>query len=151
MARRYSGKKGKSGSKKPAREKKPNWLRYSAKEIEQLTVKLAKAGNSSSQIGTILRDSYGVPDVKLVTKKKITKILEESKIAAKIPEDLAALIKKAIRLTKHLEMHKKDMTVKRGLLITESKIHRLEKYYKNNGKLPASWRFDRTKAELLIT
>ena len=151
MARRYSGKKGKSGSKKPVRKKKPSWLRYSAKEVEQLTIKLAKSGKSTSQIGIILRDSYGIPDVKFITKKKITKILDENKISPKLPEDLTALIRKAIRLMKHLETHKKDMTVKRGLNITESKIHRLEKYYKKTGKLPKDWRFDKTKAKLLVS
>ena len=149
MARKYSGSRGKSGSKKPFREKKPNWLRYSAKEAEQLTIKLVKAGKMPSQIGIILRDSYGIPDIKLVTKKSITKILEENKLSLKVPEDLYALIKKVTKLMKHLEAKPKDESVKRGLIITESKIHRLEKYYKRTGKLPSDWHFDKTKAKLL--
>ena len=65
----YSRKKGKSGSTKPIKKAKKTWIRYSGKEIEQLVVKLAKAGNSMSKIGVILRDTYGVPDVKLIPSK----------------------------------------------------------------------------------
>lgn len=150
MARKYSGKKGKSGSKKPIKKVKQNWVRYSGKEVEKLVVKLAKAGEVPSKIGLILRDSYGIPDVKTLTKKSITKILIENKIAPKLPEDFTAVIKKAIRLMKHLDNFRKDQTVKRGLIITESKINRLAKYYKRTGKLPADWKYDRTKAKMLV-
>lgn len=149
MARKYSRVRGKSGSKKPVIEKKPNWLRYSAKEVEKLTIKVAKTGKTPSQIGMVLRDSYGIPDVQLITKKKIVKILEENNLKLPLPEDLAALIQKVIRLMKHIETNKKDMAVKRGIGITESKIRRLEKYYKKTGKLPMDWHFDKTKAKLL--
>jgi len=150
MARMHSGKKGKAGSKKPAVKRKPTWLRYSNKEVESLIVKLAKAGNNSSQIGLILRDSYGIPDVKVITNKRICQILEENKVQTKLPEDLIALIKKDIDIMKHLETNKKDMTAKRGQLLTESKINRLVKYYKNVGRLDASWKYERKDAKLLI-
>lgn len=150
MARRFSRKKGKSGSKKPIKKVKHNWIRYSAKEVEQLTVKLAKLGKSTSETGMILRDSYGIPDVKLITKKSISKILKENKAAPKLPEDITALIYKAIRLMKHIDTYKKDMTVKRGLILTESKINSLAKYYKRTGKLPENWKYERSKAKMLI-
>lgn len=146
----HSGKKGRSGSKRPGKRVKRSWVRYTAKEIEQLTIKLAKQGLVASQIGSVLRDSYGIPDVKAVTKKKVTKILKENKLLSKVPEDLSALIKKDIKLMKHMETHKKDMTVKRGILLTESKIRRLAKYYKKKGRLPEDWKYDKTKAKLLI-
>ena len=98
----------------------------------------------------ILSDSFGVPDVILLTKKSITKILKENKLEAKLPEDLAALIRKAIRLMKHLDDFKKDQTVKRGLTLTESKINRLAKYYKKKGKLAKDWKFERSKAKMLV-
>lgn len=150
MARMYSRKKGKSKSVKPLKIAKKSWVRYSAKEVEALTVKLAKQGLTSSQIGIFLRDNYGIPDVKIITKKNIGKILKENKIVPKIPEDVIALIKKDINLMKHMETHKKDMTVKRGLQITESKINRLAKYYKRIGKLPRDWSYDKTKAKMYI-
>ena len=71
----YSGKKGKSGSKKPIKKTKKVWLRYSNEEVEQLIVKLSKQGYTQSKIGTILRDTYGVPDVRTILNKKIGKIL----------------------------------------------------------------------------
>ena len=42
------------------------------------------------------------------------------------------------------------MGVGGGLLLTESKIHRLVKYYKNTGRLPPEWKFDQSKAKLVI-
>ena len=44
MARMYSGKRGKSGSKKPLKKTAPSWVRLSAKEAEMLIVKMAKEG-----------------------------------------------------------------------------------------------------------
>src|SRR3989338_891081 len=68
----------------------------------------------------------------------------------KLPEDITALVKKDIKLVKHLDSNKKDMTVWRGLIITESKINKLAKYYKREGFLPQDWKFDRKTAKLLI-
>jgi len=150
MARRYSGKHGKHGSKKPVNKAKPTWVSYADKEIEQLVVKLAKAGKTTSQIGLMLRDSYGIPDVKVITGKKITKIVEENKLLPNIPEDVTALMKKEISLMKHLEKNKHDMTAKRGLQLTESKIHRLSKYYKRINKLPKDWKYDKESIKLII-
>jgi len=150
MARMHSRKKGKSGSTKPLEKKKSTWLRYSAKEIESLVVKLAKTGKTTSEIGLELRDSYGVPDVKTLTKKKINAILKENKLASKLPEDLRNLIRREIDILKHMEKNKQDMTAKRGLQLTESKINRLVKYYKKKGVLDKTWKYTREKAELLI-
>ncbi len=146
----HSRKRGKSGSKRPGKREKRSWVRHTAKEIEQLTIKLVKQGLSPSQIGIKLRDSYGIPDVKAIAKKKISNILKENKLLMKVPEDLSALIKKDIKLMKHMEIHKKDMTVKRGMQLTESKIRRLAKYYKKKNKLPSDWKYDKTKAKLLV-
>jgi len=150
MAKIHSRARGKSSSKRPIKKVKLTWIRYDPKTIEQLVVKLARAGNKPSIIGLILRDTYGVPDVKSLTNKSITQILKENNLLTKLPEDLISLIKKDIQIMKHLELHKKDMPAKRGLLLTESKINRLAKYYKNQGKIPEDWDYDRTKAKLLI-
>ena len=56
----------------------PDWIEYSTEEIEELILKLTKEGNSTSKIGVILRDQYGIPDVKAVTGMKITQILEKN-------------------------------------------------------------------------
>ena len=88
-------------------------------------------------IGIILRDQYGVPLVKPITGKSITRILKEKGLLKPIPEDLENLLKKASRLRAHLEKHRKDYHNKRALQLIESRIHRLEKYYKRKGVIPA--------------
>lgn len=144
----YARKKGKSGSKKPLT--KVTWVEYSPEEVEQLVVKLGKEGYSSAMIGLILRDQYGIPSVKDVTGKKITKILAENGLAPKIPEDLFNLLKRAVNLRKHLEIHRKDKHSRRGLELIESKIRRLAKYYIRKGKLPKEWKYDPEKAKIWV-
>jgi len=150
MGRMYSGKKGKSGSKKPIKKHKLTWVRYSDKELEQLIIKLAKQGKTPSQVGMILRDTYGVPSVRDLLKKKMNLLLKEHKLNLEIPEDLTNLIKHEIHLKKHIEMNKKDKHASRGLMLTNSKINRLVKYYKNTKKLPENWKYDSKTAELLV-
>jgi small subunit ribosomal protein S15 len=145
MARMHSRKKGQSGSTKPVIKINPTWVSYKGKEVELLIGKLAKEGKKPSQIGMYLRDVYGIPDVKTLTKKTITEIMEEKNLTLEMPEDLLALIRKAALLQKHLEENHKDTTAKRGIQLTESKIFRLSKYYKISGKLPATWKYDRKK------
>lgn len=150
MARMHSRKKGKSGSKKPFSKTKPSWVGYKAKEAEMLVAKLAKEGKTPSLIGLILRDSYGIPDVKLIAKKRISKILDEKKALPQIPEDLMALIRKKILIKKHLETNKHDQPAKRGLILTDSKMNRLIKYYKRTSRLPEDWSYDPEKIRLLV-
>ena len=113
-------------------------------------MKIRKEGKSTALIGTILRDSYGVPSVKAVTGKKITKILNEKEVSPKLPEDLINLIKRVLALTTHLTKNKKDMDAKRGLQLTESKIRRLVKYYKSIRRLPKDWTYSREQAKFLL-
>jgi len=150
MARLYSRSKGKAGSKKPLDAKKQPWVSYSNEEIEKLIVKLAKSGLTASQIGLNLRDRYGIPDVQVITSKKISQILKEHGALPKLPEDLISLIRREIDLAKHLETNKKDTSAQRGLILTESKIKRLVKYYKAHKMLPLTWEFSRENAKLLI-
>ena len=146
----YSRKKGKSGSSKPIKKAKKSWNVHPVDEIEKLVVKLAKTGKGSSEIGLILRDSYGIPDVHVAAGKKIEKILKENKVQEKLPEPLKHLIMKDINLMKHAQLYKKDITVKRGSHLTLSKINRLSKYYKREGKLPDDWKYDRSKAKSFL-
>ncbi|MBN2459552.1 30S ribosomal protein S15 [Candidatus Woesearchaeota archaeon] len=150
MTRMHSGAKGKSGSTKPSKKVVPSWLKYKPKEIELLIVKYAKEGKNPSQIGMYLRDEYGIPDVKVVTGKSITRILKDKNLLKEIPEDLMALIRRAVLLRKHLDDNKKDMSAKRGLILTESKIKRLTKYYKSTSRMPLEWKYDPKKIKLVV-
>ena len=150
MARMYSRARGKAGSHKPSEPVKPVWVSYKPKEIEQLVVKLAKAEMPPSQIGLVLRDTYGVPSVKALTEKRIVEILKENNAAPVMPEALVALIRSHIKILKHMEENKHDELGKRGELIIQSKINKLAKYYKRTGVLPENWQYDKTKAKLLV-
>ncbi|MBI2549375.1 30S ribosomal protein S15 [Candidatus Woesearchaeota archaeon] len=150
MARMHSRKRGKSGSKQPIKKVVPTWLRYKPKEVELLVVKLAKEGKSPSAIGLYLRDTYGIPDVRVIANKKINMILQERKLASQIPEDLTSLMRKAVLIQKHMTTNKKDTPAKRGLQLTEAKINRLAKYYKRTGKLPQDWKYDPEKAKIFV-
>ena len=70
MARMHTRKKGQAGSTKPIRTEPPKWSNTNKDEIESTIQQLATSGTSSSKIGMILRDRYGVPDVTLVTVRK---------------------------------------------------------------------------------
>jgi small subunit ribosomal protein S15 len=129
---------------------KPEWIEYSNEEIEELILKLTKEGNSTSMIGIILRDQYGIPDVKLVTGEKITKILEKHGQGLEYPEDLMNLIRRAVNIREHLDENPKDLHTRRGLRIIESKIRRLVRYYTREGVLPEGWRYDPRSAALLV-
>src|SRR3989344_6685873 len=146
MARMHSRKKGKHGSKKPAKKTAPSWIRYKAKEIELLIAKLSKEGKNPSQIGILLRDTYGIPNVAALCEKSISVILKEKKLLQEVPEDLIALFRKYAAVRKHLEANKHDETAARGLHLTESKIGRLTKYYKRTGRIPETWKFDTERA-----
>jgi len=113
-------------------------------------VKLAKKGSSPSQIGVTLRDTVGIPQVKGVTGSKILRILKKNGLAPQVPEDLYHLIKKAISIRKHLEKFRKDKDAKFRLILVESRIHRLARYYRNVKSLPATWRYNSKKADTLI-
>ncbi len=129
---------------------KPDWVEYSNEEIEELIIKLYREGSSTSRIGVILRDQYGIPSVKLITGMKITEILEKHDMGLEYPEDLLNLIKKAVKIRDHLKEHPKDLHSKRGLQLVESKIRRLVKYYVKKGALPEGWKYDPEKAALIV-
>lgn len=150
MARIHARKKGRSGSKHPERTTPPEWVSYTQSDVEEFVVKLAKDGIAPSRIGVILRDQYGIPDVKQVAGKSLMQILVKNNLGLEIPEDLGNLIRRAIKLRKHAGKHVKDLHNKRGLHLIESKIHRLRKYYIREGRLPKGWVYEPEKAKLQV-
>lgn len=151
MARMHTRRKGQAGSKKPIRTEPPKWSNTNKDEIEDTIQQLATSGTSSSKIGMILRDRYGVPDVTLVTGKKIGTIMKEKNVTLKVPEDIHNLIINVLDLNKHLLKNPKDIHNKRSLNNMVSKIRRLEKYYRREGVLPEDWKFSIQRAEMLIS
>lgn len=150
MARMHARRRGKSGSTRPLVTENPDWVPIGEKEIEELIVKLAKDGATSSKIGMILRDQYGVPSVKLATGKSILEVMREQDQESKLPEDMTSLMKKAVNLNQHLLENAKDESNRRNMQLIESKIRRLAKYYKDKGVLPSDWKYSIKTAELQI-
>lgn len=150
MARMHSRRRGKHGSKKPLASAVKSHVKLKSQEIEKIVLKLEKEGMMPSKIGLTLRDKYGIPSVPEMTGKTVTEILVENKQNPEIPEDIFNLMKKAAKVRKHLEVAKKDNLSRRGLLLVESKISRLSKYYIRTGKLPGTWKYSPEKAKLLI-
>lgn len=146
----HSRKKGKSGSRRPPVKTAPGWSQYKKEEIIEMVLKLAKEGKNLSQIGLILRDQFSVPSVKTITGKSISQILKEHKLYPAWPEDLMNLIKKAVKLRRHLETNKTDIHNRRILRLIESKIRRLVSYYKGTGIVAQDWYYKPEEAALLI-
>ena len=115
-------------------------MKTSSDEVEDHVCRLAKKGLRPSAIGVILRDSGGVPQVTAVTGSKILRLLKKNGLAPEIPEDLYFLIKKAVSVRKHLERNRKDKDSKFRLILVESKIHRLARYYRRARQLTPNWK-----------
>nr|BAD33098.1 putative 40S RIBOSOMAL PROTEIN S13 [Oryza sativa Japonica Group] len=140
MGRMHSRGKGISSSAIPYKRTPPSWVKTAAADVEEMIMKAAKKGQMPSQIGVVLRDQHGIPLVKSVTGSKILRILKAHGLAPEIPEDLYFLIKKAVAIRKHLERNRKDKDSKFRLILVESRIHRLARYYKRTKKLPPTWK-----------
>jgi len=148
MAKLHTKRKGRSGSRKVKGHSK--WVEISPDEVEKIIVDLRKAGNSNAKIGVILRDQYSVPSVQEVCKKTLTQIVEEQIGKIQYPDDILNLIKKAVKLRKHLAANKSDVHNKTRLGRTEAKIRRSASYYVRKKKLPAGWKYDPETAALIV-
>ena len=85
-----------------------------------------------------------------MTGQKILRILKKNGLAPEIPEDLYFLIKKAVAVRKHLERSRKDKDSKFRLILIESRIHRLARYYRTSRKLDSNWRYESATASTLV-
>ena len=149
MARMHSKKKGKSKSHKPIKNSAVVWVPIQKEEIGQIIATLAKEGKNESEIGLILRDQHAVPSTKMILGRTISQILKEKGLTPKYPSDMVDLIKKAVKMRKHLAENKKDKLNTKKLSDVESKIKRLVKYYRGK-KLPKNWKYDPEQAALLV-
>ena len=151
MARMHSGGKGQSGSTRPFVESPPEWSETDKKTIEELIIKYAREGLSTSQIGITLRDQHAIPDVKLATGERITAILSRNEITAQYPEDMMNLMRQAQRIIDHLGAgNRKDIHNRRQLELTESRLRRLAKYYRDTGRISSDWTYKRDQLRLMV-
>ena len=148
MGRMHTHRHGKSHSIRPVTTTAPSWITQNSTEVTELVLKYAKEGLPPSQIGMKLRDQHAIPLVKPITKKTITKILDENKLSSEMPEDLDNIIKKAVGLQKHLKSNKGDRRNVRSLELIEAKVHRLSVYYKKIDRIPKNWKYKSVVAQL---
>lgn len=148
MGRLHTHNHGKSHSTRPLDLKKPSWVTQSPKEIEEMIVKYAKDGLTSSQIGIKLRDQHAIPLVRPIINKGITQVLDENKLNQELPEDLNNIVNKAVGLQKHLKSNKLDNRNRRSLELIEAKVHRLSVYYKKINRIPKNWKYKSVIAQL---
>ncbi|XP_064437663.1 small ribosomal subunit protein uS15-like [Mirounga angustirostris] len=134
----------------PSRRSVPTWLKLASADVKEQIYKPAKKGRTPSQIGVILGDSHGVAQVRFVTGNKILRILKSKGLAPDLPEDHYHLIKKAVAVRKHLGRNRKDKDAKFRLILIESRIHRLARYYKTKRVLPPSWKYESSTASALV-
>jgi hypothetical protein len=59
-------------------------------------------------------------------------------------------LSQAVAVRKHLERNRKDKDSKFRLILIESRIHRLSRYYKTVGVLPPTWRYESATASTLV-
>ena len=149
MGRLHSQGKGISASTTPYRRTAPHWLQLSAENVVQLICDYAKKGVRPSQIGALLRDKNGVGKVQSVTGNKIQRVLKANGLAPSLPEELYFLIKKATNVRKHLERSGHDVDSKYRLILIESRIHRLARYYKIKRVLAPNWKYSAQTASAL--
>ena len=147
LTRIHGNSKGKSQSMKPSTIKS-DWVKVTPDEIGKLIIEMNKEGLNASQIGTKLRDEYAVSSIKAVTGKKMKEFMEENGVKQEIPEDLEALVKRAVSLQSHLKSNKGDRKNVRSLELLEAKVHRLSKYYKKKDIIPKNWKYKSVVAQL---
>lgn len=150
MARMHARKRGQSSSKKPYRTARPDWIEMDRKSIEKLIIDLYNKGYSTSRIGIVLRDIHGVPDVKTAIGVSMYDVLKQNKIKMDYPEDMINLMRRAVRMHRHMDENHKDVHNKRQLQLTEAKIRRLVRYYVKNGVLPEGWSYKLHNAKLIV-
>lgn len=98
------------------------------------------------------RGSGGAPlqwTQRIFRRRKLTRCVAPG-LAPDIPEDLYHLIKKAVSVRKHLERNRKDRDSKFRLILIESRIHRLARYYRLAKKLPPNWRYESATASAMV-
>lgn len=127
---------------------KSDWVKLTPEQIGKLVVEMNKEGLNASQIGIKLRDEHAISSIKSVTGKTMKGFMEENGINQEIPEDLEALVKRALSLQNHLKSNKGDRKNVRSLELLEAKVHRLSKYYKKKNIIPKNWKYKSVIAQL---
>ena len=148
MARLHTRKHGKSKSRKPA----PADVRSDADvaKVEKAILDYSKQGISGAMIGQKVKEKHGAGYLKPLLGMRLNQFLAGKGVQKSIPDDLMALMRKAVGMHKHLGANHRDVYGRIRLIRVEAKIWRLSKYYRGSGKLPVDWKYDPKQAALII-
>ena len=97
---------------------------------------LIRRFSSDNPVFVLLTYSCG-KRIRHLTGNKILRIFKSKGLPSDLPEDIYYLIKKAVSIRKHLERNRKDKDSKFRLILEESRIRRLTRYYKTMAKRKA--------------
>lgn len=140
MARMHCAGKGQSISMKPLSSTVPSYMAKPIYEIKKDILAHANKGMAPSAIGNLLRDYYGIGNAEDILGQSLLSFCKENNCAPIIPEDLSSLVEKSNSIRQHLLAHKKDSDAKYRLILINSRLHRLIRYYKEKGALPGNWK-----------
>ena len=140
MGRMHSSGKGRSSSFKPFTTTIPTYMEGTIPEIKSAIIALAKKNQPAARIGATVRDLYGVGNVRDVLGCDLVEFLKKNNCAPAIPSDLECLVTRANAIRKHLSTYKKDNDAKYRLILINSRLHRLVRYYKEKSVLPGNWK-----------
>ncbi|CAD26412.1 40S RIBOSOMAL PROTEIN S13 [Encephalitozoon cuniculi GB-M1] len=140
MAKMHSSGKGRSGSVKPYATAFPTWLTKSVDEIKSDVIQMGNKGVPAPDIGTRLRDEYGIGKASDVLGESITRFLQRNGVVPKIPHDLESLVHRANTLRSHLNIYRKDNSAKYRLILVSSRMYRVARYYKRKMRIPGNWK-----------
>ncbi len=125
-------------------------IEITKEDLEKTIEELTKKGKTNAEIGLHVKENMNVKNIYAFCGEKIIDIQRRLKLKEnKLPDDLLALINKAVKLLKHRDKNKKDTRALRGYQITVSKINRLRGYYIKKGIIPKNWRYSEETAKLL--
>ncbi|KAG9393817.1 Ribosomal protein S15 [Carpediemonas membranifera] len=150
MGRMHSNGKGVAQSAIPYNRSAPEWAKMTTEELNTIIAGMARKGVNPSRIGTILRDQHGVGQIHAVTGNKIVRMLRSQGLAPEIPEDLYMMIKRAVSIRKHIERNPRDKDSKYRLILIESRIHRLSRYYRATKKVAPSFKYEAATANQIV-
>merc|ERR1712225_128605 len=137
MGRLHSNGKGISASAIPYSRTPPSWLKTTPEQVVDQICKLAKKGATPSQIGVVLRDSHGIAQVKWPCTRD--------------PRGPVHVDQEGRRRPQASRAQPQDKDSKFRLILIESRIHRLSRYYKTVGVLPPTWRYESATASTMVS
>jgi small subunit ribosomal protein S15 len=114
--------------KSESKSEKPVWLKYTQEEVEAIILKLANKNFTSEKIGLILRDQYGIPNVRLFG-IKIKQVLSEKEKYQ--DSNILNLKKKVEKIEEHYKKNRQDKKAERYLIINKAELKKREDYLKN--------------------